>query len=248
MIDENLYTDPNLTRFYDLENTWAPDFDFCRTLGEGRMAILDLGCGTGMFAAEMARDGRHFVVGVDPAAAMLDIAKKRQGGERVEWMEGDARTLDLDRKFDFIVLTGHVFQIFLTDDDRAAVLRTIAQHLSADGIFIFDSRNPARAEWKQWTPENSTQHLAHPELGDVLAWNDVSPIDDAGVITYHSFYKVMAEARTYSSSARIAFPSRDSIVRQIGQAGLAVDKLLGDWNGAPWTDHSKEIIALGRLG
>lgn len=247
MPEENLYRDPLLSRFYDLENAWSQDFDFCRALAENRRSILDLGCGTGMFAAEMARDGTCDVVGVDPASAMLDIARKRRGGRRATWIEGDARTLELGRRFELIVLTGHVFQVFLTKEDRAAILRTIAQHLSPDGRFIFDSRNPKMEEWKTWTPEDSRKRFTHPDLGEIIAWHDVSPMDGAGVVAYRSFFKVAAEGMTYCAAARICFPSRESIAEQIRDAGLAVDRWFGDWHGTPWTETSKEIIALGRL-
>jgi len=36
----------------------------------------------------------------------------------------------LGRRFDLVVLTGHAFQVFLTDDDQRAVLSTIAEHLA----------------------------------------------------------------------------------------------------------------------
>ena len=75
MEDDRLYRDPALAQFYDLENGWAPDLDYCRHLAEDAASILDLGCGTGLFATRMA-DGRR-VVGADPAAAMLEIARNR---------------------------------------------------------------------------------------------------------------------------------------------------------------------------
>jgi ubiquinone/menaquinone biosynthesis C-methylase UbiE len=53
-------------------------------LAKRRRAILDLGCGTGVLAAALARKPDCLVVGVDPAAAMLALAKRRCGGrERI---------------------------------------------------------------------------------------------------------------------------------------------------------------------
>ncbi len=145
-------------------------------MADGCASVLDLGCGTGLFAASLTQCD---VVGVDPAAAMLDIAARRPGGDRVQWIKGDARTVRLGRRFDLVVLTGHAFQVFLTDEDRAAVLRTIAAHLASTGRFIFDSRNPEFRQWRAWTPANSKRHVDHPALGRVLAWNDAScdPVD-----------------------------------------------------------------------
>ena len=77
--EDRLYRDPDLAQFYDLENEWAADLDFCAALAADARAVLDLGCGTGLLAAALA-EGRD-VVGVDPAAAMLEIARRRPGGD-----------------------------------------------------------------------------------------------------------------------------------------------------------------------
>jgi predicted RNA methylase len=69
-------------------------------LAKGRHAILDLGCGTGVLAAALARKPDCLVVGVDPAVAMLALAKQRCGGASVSWALDDARTARLNRRFD----------------------------------------------------------------------------------------------------------------------------------------------------
>ena len=241
---DRLYGDPDLAQFYDLENGWAEDLDYCSALADGCASVLDLGCGTGMFAASLAERAGRAVIGVDPAAAMLDIASKRPGGERVRWIREDARTVRLGRRFDLVVLTGHAFQVFLTDEDRAAVLRTIATHLAPEGRFIFDSRNPEFGQWRAWTPDNSKRHIDHPALGRVLAWNDASCDPATGIVTYGTFYK-LADGRLYSSQSKIAFPSQERLVSLIDAAGLTVERWLGDWSGTPFSLTSPEIIPIG---
>ncbi|CAM5400341.1 Trans-aconitate 2-methyltransferase [Mycolicibacterium aubagnense] len=145
--------------------------------------MLDLGCGTGQLTAALV-DGRA-VVGVDPAGAMLDVAQRRPGGEKVDWIEADARTVRLGRKFDLIVLTGHAFQVFLTRDDRLAVLATIAAHLAPGGHFLFDSRNPMAEAWREWIPEPSQETVHHPRFGMVKGWYDAHMGVD-GIVTYQT--------------------------------------------------------------
>jgi SAM-dependent methyltransferase len=96
---------------------WAEDLDFFSDLAKGRRAILDLGCGTGVLAAALARKPDCLVVGVDPTAAMIALAKQRCGGASVSWLLDDARTASLNRRFDLVLLTSHAFQVFLTPDD-----------------------------------------------------------------------------------------------------------------------------------
>ncbi len=244
---DSLYGDPHLAQFYDIENGWAEDLQHCKNLALGCSSVLDLGCGTGLLAASLVqRDGCE-AVGVDSAEAMLSIAAKRPGGKRAHWIQGDARNIRLNRQFDLVVLTGHAFQVFLTDEDRTLVLRTIASHLKPEGRFVFDSRNPDVEEWKNWTPAKSTRHIEHPMVGRVLAWNDVSHEAASGIVTYGSYYKIVADDRLYSSQSKIAFPSQEQISSLVDGANLAVQEWLGDWSGAPYTSMARQIIPVGRL-
>lgn len=240
-----LYDDPELADFYDLENAWGRDFDFCARLAQEARSVLDLGCGTGELAAKLSEDCT--VVGVDPAAAMLAVARARPGGERVEWVQGDARNLHLGRRFDLILLTGHAFQIFLTPEDQLAALRTIALHLTPRGRFVFDSRNPAAEAWRNWTPERSWRELQHPTLGAVEAWNDATHDAARGVVTYATHYRVVETGRHLSASSQIRFTPKKELDALITEAGLHVSQWYGDWQGEPWTPASREIIPLGGL-
>ncbi len=246
MEDDPLYRDPDIARFYDLENGWREDLAFCTGLAEGCGSVLDLGCGTGRLAARLAADGRRDVAGVDPAPAMLEIARTRPGGERVSWTCEDARTVRLGRRFDLVVLTGHAFQVFLTGGDRRDILATIAAHLAPGARFVFDTRNPACREWEEWTPERSRETLRHESLGDIVVWNDFERDDATGIVTYGTHYEVPAEGRTYSARSRIAFPSREEVAALMDETGLEVESWLGSWDGSPWHADAREIIVLGR--
>ena len=242
---DRLYSDPDLVQFYDIENERGVDFDYCvRFAGDAR-SVLDLGCGTGQLAAALA-DGRS-VTGVDPASAMLDIARRRAGGDSVDWVEADARNVRLGRRFDLVLLTGHAFQVFLTMGDREAVIGTIAAHLVPGGRFIFDTRNPAVEEWLEWTPERSHRMLDHVGLGTIKAWYDVRRDATTGVVTYSTQYDILGRKEILSAESRIAFPAKEELAGLIDEAGLTVEKWLGSWLGEPYGPTSPEIIPIGRL-
>lgn len=248
--NDRLYQDPALAQFYDLENGWAADFTFCQKLAQDARSVLDLGCGTGELALALAEDRTaeaRTVVGVDSAAAMLDVARGQPGGSKVTWHLSDAQSLSLDRRFDLIVLTGHAFQVFLTEADQRAVLNTIARHLNPQGRFIFDTRNPAAEAWRDWTPEASRRRLEHPQLGTVEAWNDAEYDAASGIVTYQTLYRVVASGETRSAESRIRFTPREALAPLLADAGLAVDEWFGDWEGRSSTPSAPEIIPLGRL-
>ena len=54
--------------------------------------VIDIGWGTGLLACALARRG-YQVTGVDPARAMLAVARNRPDGDRVRWTEGEAGDL-----------------------------------------------------------------------------------------------------------------------------------------------------------
>lgn len=94
--------------------------------------ILDAGCGTGRVARELARRG-YAVVGVDLDPRMLATARRK--APQLEWREADLATLQLERRFDAIVLAGNVM-LFVTTGTEGAVLSNLAQLLNPGGLLI----------------------------------------------------------------------------------------------------------------
>ena len=244
MQDDRLYHDAALVQLYDLDNGWDADCDHIRSLTRPGNRVLDLGCGTGYLAAGLAESCD--VTGVDPAVAMLQVARNRPGGDRVTWVEGDARRIRLGRSFDLVVMTGHAFQCLLSEADQRACCETIAAHLAPDGRFIFDSRNPAARAWESWTPARANWQVAHPEMGRVKAWNDHRFDEDTGIVTYETHYQA-PDGRHFQAEARIRFTRREQIAARLAVAGLQVTRWMGDWQGNPMRVDSPEIIPLGKL-
>lgn len=242
---ERLFHDPDLTRFYDADNPWDTDKDFCLALAERAESVLDLGCGTGELATVLARSRR--VAGVEPSAAMLDIARRRQGAENVRWVEADARDVRLGERFELIVMTGHAFQCLLTDADQRALCATIAAHLAPGGSFLFDSRNPAVEAWRNWVPEKTRRIVTDPEYGEVEAWHDVRFDHESEIASYDTVYRATRSGKVWKATSRIRFAPQAQIADAVASAGLRVHKWMGDWSGGPMTAQSPEIIPLGGL-
>ncbi|CAG9432171.1 Cypemycin N-terminal methyltransferase [Providencia alcalifaciens] len=240
LYEDALYEDPMLARFYDLDNSLQrADYAVYLNRASSAQHILDLGCGTGTLLTAIAEQYPHTtLVGVDPAQAMLDIAQQKTS--RVRWLSSTAEKLNLDMKFDLIILSGHAFQVFLTQEQRISALQAMQRHLTADGSIVFDSRNPAVEEWREWTPELSRESLTTQEFGEVTLWNDVAELN--GIVRYQTFYQQGENGPIFRAESDIAFPTLSDIAQAVEFCGLRVRYLYGDWQLNAFQENSPEMV------
>lgn len=103
------------------------------------MKVLDIGSGAGdvslILGELVGPDGT--VIGVDGNAEVLETARvraKEAGLANVEFLAGDARTLDVGPDFDALV--GRLVLMYMADP--AAALKHLTQHLRPGGIVAFE--------------------------------------------------------------------------------------------------------------
>jgi SAM-dependent methyltransferase len=239
------YQNAQIAEIYDLINPWAKDGNFYLSLAGPRpCSVLDLGCGTGTLCCALAECG-HRVTGVDPAAAMLAVARRKPHAEQVEWVESSAQSYKSQQRFDLVVMTGHAFQILLTDADALAVLETMRGHLKEGGKVAFESRNPG-VDWVgEWA--------ARPPLvrtlpsGQLLETLEVTGKDkDGEFVSFETGYRFPRMTLTTSSTLR--FPSREHVEALITRSGLVVRDVFGDWDAGPFeAARSREIIFIAEI-
>ncbi len=250
----DVFDDPLLASVYDDLDPWAASDEFYLGLArETGGAVLDLGCGTGRLACRIAAEGCD-VVGAEPAAGMIGVARARPEGEAVTWVQSDGQSLNLTRRFDLITMTGHAFQALLSDADACAVLETAAHHLEPEGQFVFETRNPALRAWLSWTPDATREVVQTPEQGRVEACYDA--LAEAGAEADTNIVGIAQHCRFLDlglggsleriGRSRIRFIERDHLAGLLARAGLVAAAWYGDWHRGAFTPTSKEIIAVTR--
>jgi SAM-dependent methyltransferase len=240
---DDVFEEEFLASLYDYFNTWdACDEFYLELAREAGGRVLDLGCGTGMLACRIAEEGLS-VTGADPAEGMLRVARSRQGTERVCWIKADGQTLRLPLRFDLIYMTGHAFQALLTDDDAIAVLRTAHEHLTGDGRFAFESRNPARRAWLSWTP-NRRKVVTTNDHGRIEEFVDTVVDPQTGVVDIAHHYGFLDTGKSIVGRSRIRFIDQDHLTRLLAAANLIPITWYGDWDRTPLTPASSEFIVV----
>lgn len=99
-----------------------------RTKGQGKLRVLDIGCGTGWTTSVYADHGFE-VVGLEPSAARAAYARQHYGIEVVcDYIEN----ADFDQKFDVVVLR-HIIEHFA---DPGSVLQKVRSFLKKNGVVL----------------------------------------------------------------------------------------------------------------
>ena len=120
--------------WHDLECAgYVEDLPLWRELaGDG--PVLDLGCGTGRVALDLAARGVP-VVGLDVDEVLLDELRRRAGDLPVETVRADARDFDLGRRFGVVLAPMQTVQLLGGAQGRAGFLRCARAHLEPGGLF-----------------------------------------------------------------------------------------------------------------
>lgn len=152
--------------------------------------ILDIGCGTGRHAIELARRG-YSVTGLDLSDSQLERAREKaaEAGVKVTFLKRDARDFRFEELFDVaIMLCEGAFPLMETDAMNFQILKNAGQALKQGGIFIFSCLNalfPLYHSVQNFINENSANELASITNNfDLMTFRDFSTIkivDDHGV-------------------------------------------------------------------
>ncbi len=95
------------------------------------VTMLHLGCGAGGHDFHFKE---HFsVTGVDISEGMLALAKKRN--PEVTYETGDMRAIDLNRKFDVVIIPDSIMYMTTLEDLKNTIMNA-ARHLKTEGILL----------------------------------------------------------------------------------------------------------------
>jgi 2-polyprenyl-3-methyl-5-hydroxy-6-metoxy-1,4-benzoquinol methylase len=152
-------------------------------------SVLDAGCGTGRVAIELASRGIE-VVGVDIDLSMLTTARRM--APDLEFVEHDLVDLELNRRFDVVLMAGNV-PLFTRSGTTGALLATCARHVAPNGVVIagfsldrgydaatYDAEAAAaglqlRDRWATWERDAWTPDATYAVSVHTLAGAPVTP-------------------------------------------------------------------------
>ena len=153
---ENIFR--NSAWLYDLErdnDLLLADIPFyIEYANQQKGEILELGCGTGRVALELAQKG-FSVTGLDLSRQMLDVfqgklAARPELTDKVNIAHGSMADFSFDRKFALIIAPFRAFQAVTDDADINNTLTCVREHLADDGVFIVNVFKPYTVLDESW--------------------------------------------------------------------------------------------------
>ncbi len=104
-------------------------------------SLLDVGCGLGMHAVELAARG-YPITGLDISETMISRANDEavDRGLRIDFVRGDMRYTAFEEPFDGIVCWGTTLGYF-SDDDNELALRRFHQSIKPGGVLLLEVVN-----------------------------------------------------------------------------------------------------------
>lgn len=202
--------------------------------------VLDVGCGTGRHALELARRGIE-VHGIDISQRFVDVARSRAGDERNDGIQavgsspptferGDARSMAFEGEFDAVIcLCQGAFGMMTADGEDDAVVAGMARALRMGGRLALSAFNAYFA----------------------VKYHDDAEFDaSTGVV--HEVTEIRSEAgeaRSVDLWTGCYTPRELRLL--LGAHGFTIDSISsvepGAYDSAPATIESPEFLAIAHL-
>jgi SAM-dependent methyltransferase len=218
------FADPRLAEIYDPLDPDRSDLDVYAAMAQefGARSVLDVGCGTGTFACLLAARGLE-VIAVDPAAASLNVARRKPGAGSVRWLHADATALPA-LQIDLVTMTGNVAQVFTTDEQWAAALGAARAALRPGGRLVFESRDPAKKAWLEWNRGQTYRRVVIAGTGPVETWIDLAGVEGS-LVSFRTTFVFGRDGAVLTSQSTLRFRGRDELASSLAAADLAVEEV-----------------------
>jgi len=217
-----------------LEKTLAP---------EGRARLLDIPCGNGRHAIELARRG-HSVTAVDLSQEFLDAARlgAKEAGVAVEFRHGDMRALDLPAAaFDGAYCLGNSFG-YLNRANAEAFLKAVARALRTGAKLVIDTGTAAESVLSPGLNAAALTPKRWHRFGDIIILSECKYVAEHARldIDYTFLHGGKAETRTTSSYVMTAAALRELL----NGAGFDSVDMHGGFTGEPYGVGTARLVVV----
>ena len=202
-------------------------------------AVLDLCCGPGRHAIELAQRG-FAVTGVDRSSFLLDRARERASEAHVsiEFIKEDMRRFKRPATFDLACSIFTSFGYFEDEEDDLQVLRNVHENLRPAGVFVIDVIGKERLA-RAWQNTLSTEYAD----GALLVQRPQVRSDWTRI---HNQWIVLKDGATQNFQFEHTIYSGRELKDRLLASGFLEVQLFGDLAGSPYGLEASRLVAVAR--
>jgi SAM-dependent methyltransferase len=201
-------------------------------------AVLDLCCGIGRHALELARCGFH-VTGVDRTRAYLNKAAEQANaaGLEMEFVQEDMRTFCRPDTFDVVVSLFTSFGYFKDAEEDRHTAVNVHRSLKAGGAFLLEMMGKevlARSfQERVWQEEDGVLLLQECKVSNSWSW-----VEHRWIVVKSSHrHELRFSHRLYSAA---------ELTSLLVGCGFTRTEVYGDLEGAPYDHMAKRLVIVAR--
>ncbi len=201
--------------------------------------ILDLCCGPGRYATELALRGFD-VVGLDlnPESVALGRRLALREGVKAEYLVGDMREIPFRDYFDAVINVGTSFGLFDDDADNQRVFDAVATALKPNGVFLLEMGNRdyylRNFGVKDWRRRGNGRVMIFNRTFDYVR----------GRINTLIEYIPSEPKETFAFSWR-AYTLAE-VVSMFQHSGLIYSRAFGGWNGSDYDFNASRMVTISQ--
>jgi hypothetical protein len=170
------------------------------------------------------------------------------------FVQGDMRTIALDRKFSMVVMPFRSFQSMLTVKDQLTTLANIGKHLEPKGEMVLDIVAPDVQLIAVSDPMPfHVRDVLQPDTGNTFviwgqnSWDGSTQVNSARLIIDELDPQGEAVRRLYRDFS-IRYTFRYEMEHLLHRAGFTPLALYGGFDGEPLEEDSEDQVWIARQG
>ncbi|WIV12024.1 class I SAM-dependent methyltransferase [Proteiniborus sp. MB09-C3] len=236
-----------LSRYYDIIFPATSDkIDFIEKAADNGKYVLDIACGTGNYAIELAKKG-YIVDGIDLDAAMIEAGKKKAKKEDLDinLVQGDMKDINAlfsEKKYDLAYCIGNSLvhldneaEIQHMIDDIGKIIdnggKLLIQIINYDRILDFDIDHLPTISKKELGVEFVRNYILDRESRKILFNTEIHISNETG-------------RQKYENSVALLPLRKEALVNIVKKAGFNNIKVYGGFNEEEYTENSFATVLI----
>jgi len=237
---------------YDLYNTASYDIDFyLKRFKNFKGNAVELMAGTGRLSIPLIKSGMKLDC-VDISKGLLDRLSEKLSEENLQGNIycQDIRFLNLEKKYDLIIIAFNSFSEIIDVKDRELVFRSVKNIISEPGEFIFTLYNPS---YRRKSISNNLTFVDEFPVNDNKLRFFISSAESDSIVEVKQFYELYDDSGILLNkrmlNLKFKLINRNEIEELIRRSGFIIKEFYGNFDSSEYDENiSPFMIYILRTG